>query len=557
MVDPEADAAARRRRRRRKKTQARCAPKRRRRPPARKRRASGAVVESPYPERRTRAGSAGGRATDSAKRRKKAHKRVCAPKKKRKRPRRKPVLQPVPPPPAPPAPPLTLTSPLAIHSGSFGVAQAERLLWRAGFGPSPGHAQLMASAGLHRAVAALTRPSGNATLTGAAPKGDDGNPLEPFDAYGHDHLWWLDRMVRTNQPLVERMTLVWHDWFSTSNDGVGQQGLMLGQNQLFRRSAFGSFDQLAHDVTMDPAMIVWLNLDQNTRWSPNENYARELMELFTLGADRGAYTEQDVRQLARALTGFDFDWSDELGMHNFRYVASRHDNGSKTIFGQTGAFTWEQGVGMCVRHPLHSSFFVNKLWSYFIPTPPSAADRQKLENLYVASGFQVRPVLEAILLHPTFYTGPRMVKPPVVFLAGLLRRLQMPIDAEYWVWYSQNAGQRLFYPPDVSGWDDSRWLDTATVRGRFELVSRAISERVLGGSDVDDYDETETPEAAVAAARAWAGNPSLTPEGVAVLTAFAANALSGAAGWQLSTYRGLRQNALRHLILASPDFQTS
>ena len=152
----------------------------------------------------------------------------------------------------------------------------------------------------------------------------------PEDAYGHDHLWWLDRMVRTDQPLVERMALVWHDWFSTSNDGVGQQSLMLEQNELFRRSAFGSFAQLAHDVTADPAMIVWLNLDQNSRWSPNENYARELMELFTLGADRGAYTEQDVRQLARALTGFDFDWSDELGMHNFRYVANRHDNGSKT-----------------------------------------------------------------------------------------------------------------------------------------------------------------------------------------------------------------------------------
>src|SRR6187200_1672933 len=136
------------------------------------------------------------------------------------------------------------------------------------------------------------------------------------------------------------MTLVWHDWFSTSNDGVGQQDLMLAQNDLFRRNAFGSFDQLAHDVTQDPAMIVWLNL--------NENYARELMELFTLGADRGAYTEQDVRNLARAFTGFDFEWSDELGMYEFRYVPQRHDDGDKTIFGQTGAFTWEQGVGMCV-----------------------------------------------------------------------------------------------------------------------------------------------------------------------------------------------------------------
>jgi uncharacterized protein (DUF1800 family) len=526
----------------------------------RKKRARSAVVESPYPQRRPRAGSAGGRPeVESAAKRRRRHARACV-KKRRKKKRPSPTVpvQPPPPPPAAPAPPaLRLTSPLAIYSGSFGVRQAERLLWRAGFGPSPGHAQALADMGLHRAVASLTRPAGAATLTGAAPTDEDGNPLAPADFWGHDHLWWLDRMVRTNQPLVERMTLIWHDWFATSNDGVGHQQLMLDQNELFRRHAFGSFDQLAHDVTQDPAMILWLNLDQNSRWSPNENYARELMELFTLGADRGAYTEQDVRQLARALTGFDSDWSDELGMHNFRYVASRHDTGDKTVFGQTGPFTWEQGVAMCVRHSMHPSFFVEKLWSYFIPTPPSAADRQKLEALYVSSGYQVRPVLEAILLHPDLHSGPRMVKPPVVLLAGLLRVLQRSIDGEYWIWYSENAGQRLFYPPDVSGWDDSRWLDTSTIRGRFELVSRALMGRVLDDTAVDDYDETETPEQAVAAARAWTHDPSLSAETVARLTSFAADALAGTGGWQLSTYRGLRQNALRHLILSSPDYQTS
>jgi uncharacterized protein (DUF1800 family) len=524
-VDPGTDAVARRRKRRRKKAQARCAPPRRKR--------------SPYPSRR------------------RLRKQACL---KRIKPRRARAaeLQPIPPPPLSPGPPgFRLSSPIAIYSGPFGARQAERLLWRAGFGPSPGHAEALAALGLHGAVAALTRPSGSPTLTGDPPTDGDGNPLVPEDAYGHDHLWWLDRMVRSDQPLVERMALVWHDWFSTSNDGVGQQSLMLQQNELFRRNALGSFAQLAHDVTADPAMIVWLNLDQNTRWSPNENYARELMELFTLGADRGAYTEQDVRQLARALTGFDFDWSDELGMHNFRYVPNRHDDGDKTVFGQTGNWTWEEGVAMCVRHSMHPSFFVSKLWSYFVPTAPSASDRAALESLYVSSGHQVRPVLEAILLHPDLHTGGRMVKPPVVFLAGLLRLLRASVDGEYWIWYSEGAGQRLFYPPDVSGWDDSRWLDTSTVRGRFELVSRALADRVLDGDAVDDYDETESPEAGVAAARAWAGDPNLTSETVGMLTAFAASALAGAGGWQLSTYRGLRQNALRHLILASPDYQTS
>jgi uncharacterized protein (DUF1800 family) len=496
---------------------------------------------------------------ESAAKRRRRHARSCV--KKKKRPKRKVPLQPVPPAPIPPAPDppaeFRLTSPVAIYSGSFGVREAERLLWRAGFGPSPGHAEALAAMGLHRAVAALTRTSGAATLTGAAPTDEDGNPLAPADLWGHDHLWWLDRMVRTDQPLVERMTLVWHDWFATSNDGVGQQQLMLDQNELFRRTALGSFEQLLHDVTQDPAMIVWLNLNENTRWNPNENYAREVMELFTLGADRGAYSEPDVRQLARALTGFDFDWSDELGMHNFRYVPARHDGGNKTVFGQTGAWTWEQGVAMCVHHPMHPSFFVQKLWSYFIPTAPSDGDRQALEALYVSSGYQVRPVLEAILLHPGLHAGPRMVKPPIVQLAGLLRTLQRSVDGEYWIWYSENAGQRLFFPPDVSGWDDSRWLDTSTIRGRFELVSRALTGRVLDGPAVDDYDETETADQAVAAARAWAHDPNLSAETVAGLATFAADALAGAAGWQLSTYRGLRQNALRHLILASPDYQTS
>jgi len=304
-------------------------------------------------------------------------------------------------------------------------------------------------------------------------------------------------------------------------------------------------------------MMLFLDQVSNRKHAINENYARELMELFTLGADRGAYTEQDVRNLARALTGFDYDWSDELGMYDFRYVPQRHDTGTKTIFGQTGAFTWEQGVGMCVRHPMHPSFFVNKLWSYFIATPPSDSDRQALESLYTSGGYQVRPVLEAILLHPDFHAGARMVKPPVVFMAGLLRMLQRGIDGEQWIWYCRGAGQQLFYPPDVSGWDDSRWLDTGTVRGRFDVVSEALSDRYLDGDAVDNYDETETAGAAVTAARAWAGDPNLTAETVGVLTAFAANALAGAGGWQLSTYRGLRQNALRLLILASPDYQTS
>jgi len=494
---------------------------------------------------------------DSAKRRRTVRKQACL---RRVKPRRArgAELQPIPPPPGAPAPGFTLSSPIAIYSGPFGVRQAERLLWRAGFGPSPGHVQALAAMGLHRAVAALTRPAGAPTLTGLPPTDGDGNPLAPEDAYGHDHLWWLDRMVRTDQPLVERMALVWHDWFSTSNDGVGQQSLMLEQNELLRRSAFGSFDQLAHDVTQNPAMIVWLNLNENSRWNPNENYARELMELFTLGADRGAYTETDVRELARALTGWASDWSSELGYHNFRVVDARHDPGNKTVFGKTGAWDWADAVRMCVGHPLHPSFFVAKLWSYFIATPPSDSDRQALESLYVSSGHQVRPVLEAILLHPDLHAGQRMVKPPVVYLAGLFRRLRRTVESEDLIWQCDDAGQRLFYPPDVSGWDDSRWLDTMTVKGRWEIVRRAYQGRQITGPAITAYDAAETADAALAAARAFWGDPDITADTLAILASFASSSVPDTlTGTNKNRYRAYRQNALRVLIHASPDLQTS
>ena len=223
---------------------------------------------------------------------------------------------------------------IAVYTGPFGREQAERLLWRAGFGPRPGEAEALAKLGLRGAVQSLTRP-GAEQFVGPAPRDDKGRALAPGDAWGHDHLWWLDRMVRTSRPLVERMTLVWHDWFATSLDGVGSQKLMLNQNKLLRRLSLGSFDTMLREITKDPAMLLWLSGTENTKWSPNENYARELMELFTLGAGRG-YTERDVREQARALTGFDNDWKRGVGNVNFRFERDRHDRGQKRIFGKTG-----------------------------------------------------------------------------------------------------------------------------------------------------------------------------------------------------------------------------
>ena len=152
--------------------------------------------------------------------------------------------------------------------------------------------------------------------------------------------------------------------------------------------AFGSFDDLFLAVTTNPAMLLFLNGTSNNKWDPNENYAREMMELFSLGADRGAYTEDDVREMARTLTGWRNDWSEELGSYNFRFDPTYHDTGEKTVFGQTGNWNYEDAVRLCVSHPLHASFFVTKLWGYFIPSAPSEATLASLQGLYNSSGLQ-------------------------------------------------------------------------------------------------------------------------------------------------------------------------
>ena len=440
-----------------------------------------------------------------------------------------------------------------VYQGPFGRAQAERLLWRAGFGPRPGEADALAKLGLDGAVRSLTRPDAE-KFVGPTPRDDKGRGLAPGDAWGHDHLWWLDRMVRTSRPLVERMTLVWHDWFATSLAGVGSQKLMLNQNKLLRRLSLGSFDTMLREITKDPAMLLWLSGTKNTKWSPNENYARELMELFTLGAGRG-YTERDVREQARALTGFDSEWRRGLGPHNFRFERDRHDQGQKRVFGKTGAFDWQDAVRLCLQHQQHPSFFVDKLWRYFVPTAPDAATRRSLESLY-RKDFQIRPVVEAILVHPALHAGPRMVKPPAVYTAGLLRAIGRGVDSQAWAWLSSQSGQRLFMPPNVSGWDDERWLDTATFRGRWDVANHASRPYAL--TDKQAASLPSEPKALVDGAITFWGSPTLRPETRAALVGFATKAMGDAdSRWKKTSYRFLTANALRQLIAVSPDLQTS
>ena len=443
--------------------------------------------------------------------------------------------------------------------------QAKRLLDRAGFGPGPDQALAFAEYGLQNSVHFLTRPSGAGQLNGPAPVDGDGDPIAPTDQYGHDHLWWLDRMVRSSQQLVERMALVFHDWFATSNEGVDQQQHMIDQSNLFRAGCFGSFLDLTVNVTKDPAMLQWLNGNQNRRQAPNENYARELMELFTLGADRQptpAYTENDIREAAKALTGWRNDYSSELGAHNFRFDPNRHSNAIKAIFSGPGStfdvnpaanWNWNDVPASassipCMPRSSSRSFGATSSRSRPLPT------RAALISLYTSNGYAIRPVVEAILMHPDLYLGPPMVKPPVVFLASLLRALGRGVDGDSWIWLSDMMGQQLFRPPNVSGWDDNRWLDTSRMQARWLTTTYALDEHYFDPWNGPDYDPDEAPAPALDRALAIWDYPPMRSEQQNELLSFSQNAFpTSLANWQRSPYRAMRQNALQQLIAVSPD----
>jgi uncharacterized protein (DUF1800 family) len=443
---------------------------------------------------------------------------------------------------------------LPVYRGPFGLAQAERLLWRAGFGPRRGEAKALAARGLHSAVLSLTRP-GRERLVGKPPRDEKGRPLAPIDAFGHDHLWWLDRMVRTSRPLVERMTLVWHDWFATTNAEVGSQKFMLRQNKLFRVHALGSFRDLLLAVTADPAMLLFLSGAFSTKDAPNENYGRELMELFTLGPYNG-YTERDVRQQARALTGWTADYKESTGFYRFRFEPSLHDSGTKTIFGKRGRFDWKDACRLCLEHPAHGRFFVRKLWSYFVPTPPSRATERGLVSLYRRHNYAVRPVVEAILRHPDLYRGPTMVKPSVVYTAGTLRALGRRVAPDYYS-YSYLDGQTLFYPPNVAGWSDERWLDTAKFLGRWYTATTALTPGALD-PEVAAGKLPANAERLLARAVKATGSPRIRAQTRNVLLAFARRALADAEeDYEQAAHPVMIYNALRQLLVVCPDYQTS
>jgi uncharacterized protein (DUF1800 family) len=435
-------------------------------------------------------------------------------------------------------------------------AHARRLLWRGGFGGTPKEIRYWTRRSRGETLDWLIRggrgPHGTKRMVGHAPR--IGRRLDPVNEYGDDVLWWLDQMVRSQRPLREKLTLFWHDHFATRDqDGP----LMIAQNRTLRRHALGTFPALLKAVTLDPAMQSFLSLVDSNKDSPNENFARELMELFTLGVD-GGYTERDVRAAARALTGFAGNYREGKPL-TIHYDRERHDAGNKKLLGSRGRLDWHDVLRIVVRHRSHAPFLVGQLWDYFVAEPLPAATRRRLARGYVASGRRIAPLVREILDHPAIYAdldAPPMVKWPVVQLAGQLRAIRRGIDTDSWTYISAGMGQLLFHPPSVAGWDTGpAWMSTSTSRGRFQLASELCREKPLKVEE-KAVDVKWTWRDHIARARKATGDPWTGRATDRELRRMAREFLrpEGRAGAELQPFQAvIAQSALRHLLLSCPD----
>jgi uncharacterized protein (DUF1800 family) len=260
--------------------------------------------------------------------------------------------------------------------------------------------------------------------------------------------WWINRMLYTTRPLEEKMTLFWHGHFATAGiDFLPVQ--MVTQNQLFRREALGNFQTLLGAVIQDAAMLHWLNGDLNHKGSPNENLSRELMELFTLG--HGNYAEADVREGARALTG----WKFKHGTYDPVWIPALHDDGVKTYLGHTGNLGPADVVSILAAHPATGPFLARKLYSFFVYDNPSDDVVQPIAETYYHSGYSIKAMMRQLLLSDDFYAGQAFqehVKSPVEFVVGTVRELGVPMPEADLAQAMTAMGLDLFNPPNVGGW---------------------------------------------------------------------------------------------------------
>jgi uncharacterized protein (DUF1800 family) len=364
-------------------------------------------------------------------------------------------------------------------------ATVAHLLRRAGFAPTSAEVDAAAAAGYGATVDLL--------LDFSEPDRADAAPAPTFTPYSplaergltvaqrhaaqrqrNSELaalqrWWLARMATTSHPLREKLTLYWHGHFATSFDKVRIPGLMYGQNQLFRALGAGGFEPLTQAVAKDPAMMIWLDTGTDKAAHPNENFARELMELFTLGI--GNYTEDDVREAARAFTGWVVDprsltWAERPAQHDF---------GSKAVLGQSGDWDGTDVVRILVSSAASQRFLAARVWSHFAfpvgTTDPIVTD-------LLPATVNMTALLRAVFQHPAFVSPTAcggLVKQPVEWLLSLVRIVGVPADSPRLLPILGALGQTPFRPPNVGGWpQNDYWLTTASSMARLQAAAFAV-----------------------------------------------------------------------------------
>lgn len=355
--------------------------------------------------------------------------------------------------------------------GDWNHRRAAHLFRRAGFGADGGALETALKSSPADAVKALVEarePAGFvAEMESLADTVVAGGEADNLSA------WWMHRLSSTPAPLLEKTTLFWHGHFATSAEKVEKLPMMLRQNELLRQHALGDFTAMVQGISRDPAMLIYLDSATNRKAHPNENFARELMELFCLG--EGNYSETDIRQLARCFTGW------EIKRGRFRFNRFQHDFGEKEILGRRGKFGGEEGVRVVLNQKSAPLFIARKLVRYFVMDEPQPSDRllKPLADQLRESEWNVSPVIARILKSRLFFSEHaigRKVRSPVELLVGLLRCLRGSTDSYALAKDTADLGQALFFPPNVKGWDGGRaWINSSTLIGRANAIRRILN----------------------------------------------------------------------------------
>ena len=367
------------------------------------------------------------------------------------------------------------------NDGEWSRREATHLLWRTGFGASADEIQQVTQDGLDKTLDRLLSPpqesaeftKANALLRQAAF--DSGN-IADLKA------WWLHRMVASANPLVEKLTLLWHNHFATSNAKVDSVPLMATQNELMRRESLGSFRRVLHDIAKDVAMLVWLDSNSNRKRHPNENFAREVMELFSLGV--GNYSERDIQEAARAFTGW------HVRNDEFWFNAIQHDTGEKIVFTKPGNFDGGDVIELCLEHPACPRFLAFKLLRQFVEPSPSREQIDTLAARIRTHNFEWRPILRELFSSRMFFSErvrQSIIKSPVELLLGAVRQLQAKPNLQSLSRLSAELGQDIFEPPTVKGWDGGRlWISSTTLIQRANFATALLKSNQLGSVSLGD-----------------------------------------------------------------------